>query len=78
MRTLSARPWPTDRGGDGGALQRIAELHAIAVAEHQDVVELDLAADFDIEQLDAERLALHHAVLLTAGDYNCVHDQIPL
>src|SRR5690606_32660291 len=65
-------------GGDAGALERIAELHALAVAQHQDVVELDLAAGFGFEQFDAQGLALHHAVLLTAGDNNCVHDQIPL
>ena len=31
-----------------------------------------------IEQFNAQGFALHHAVLLTAGDYYCVHDQIPL
>src|SRR6478672_4894281 len=64
-----------DLGADGGALQRIADLDAVGIAEHQDVVEGELAAGFGFEQLDAERLTLHHAVLLTAGDQNCVHDQ---
>ena len=67
MRILSARPWPTTLAATRGALERVADLHAFAVAEHQDLVELDLAAGFGFEQLDAERFALHHAVLLTAG-----------
>jgi hypothetical protein len=40
---------------DGSALERVADLDGFAIAEHQHVVELDLAAGFDIEQLDAER-----------------------
>src|SRR3546814_12215231 len=51
---------------------RPADLDAVAVAEHEHVVERDLVAGLVLaEQLDAERLALHHAVLLTAGDQNC-------
>src|SRR5207342_1177500 len=64
-----------DGGGDAGALERVAKLDAFAVAEHEHVVERDLLAGFDVEQFDAQRLALHHAVLLTAGDQYCVHDQ---
>src|SRR5690606_16441098 len=65
-----------DLRGDGSALERVAELDAVAIAQHQDVVELDFAAGFVLaEQLDAKRLAFHHAVLLTAGDHDCVHDQ---
>src|SRR5690606_36910196 len=30
-------------------------------------------ARLGVELLDADRLALHHAVLLTAGDQDCVH-----
>src|SRR5690606_30701780 len=64
-----------DLRGDGGALERVADLDAVAVAQHEHVVERDLVAGLVLaEQLDAERLALHHAVLLTAGDQNCVHD----
>src|SRR5690606_38693897 len=63
-----------DLRGDGGALERVADLDAVAVAEHEHVVERDLVAGLVLaEQLDAERLALHHAVLLAAGDQNCVH-----
>jgi len=62
-----------DLGGDAGAVERVAELDAVAVAQHQDVVEGDLAAGLGLELLDAERLALRHAVLLAAGDQYCVH-----
>lgn len=65
-----------DLGGDRGALQRIAQLDAIAIAQHQDGVELDLVASFDFELFHAERFALRDAVLLTAGYQNCVHDQV--
>src|SRR5690554_3085131 len=64
-----------DGGGDGGALERVADLDAFAVAEHEHVVERDLLARLDVKQLDAERLALHHAVLLSACYQDCVHDQ---
>ena len=50
MRTLSARPWPTTVAVTVAPLSGVAELDAVAVAEHQDVVELDLAAGFDVEQ----------------------------
>src|SRR5690606_29720992 len=63
-----------DLGGDGGAAQRVADLDAVAVAQHQDVVERDLVAGLGFELFDAERFALRHAVLLTAGDHYCVHD----
>src|SRR5690606_15407710 len=54
-----------DLGGDAGALERVADLDAVAVAEHEHVVERDLLAGLVLaEQLDAERLAFHHAVLL--------------
>jgi len=59
--------------GDSGILDGIANLDAIGIAEHQHIVQLDLACRLLLEQLNAERFALHHAVLLTAGDYNCVH-----
>src|SRR5690606_29742654 len=62
-----------DLRGDARALERVADLDAVAVAEHQDVVEGDLAAGLGLELLDAERLALRHAVLLPAGDQYCVH-----
>src|SRR5690554_2674476 len=41
-------------GGDRRALERIADGHAIAAAQHQDVVETDLVAGFGLELLDAE------------------------
>src|SRR3546814_18355133 len=64
-----------DFRGHAGALERVADLDAVAVAEHEHVVERDLVAGLVLaEQLDAERLALHPAVLLTAGDPNCVPD----
>src|SRR5690606_38187416 len=62
-----------DLGGDAGALERVADGHAVAAAKHQDVVEGDLVAGFGLELLDAERFALRHAVLLTAGDQYSVH-----
>src|SRR3546814_10427768 len=55
-----------DFRGHAGALERVADLDAVAIAEHEHVVERDLVAGLVLaEQLDAERLALHHAVLLT-------------
>src|SRR5690606_29086683 len=64
-----------DRGGDGGAVQRVAHLDAIGIAAHEHVVERDLLAGFDVEQFDAQGLALHHAILLAARYQDCVHDQ---
>src|SRR5690606_19863403 len=62
-----------DLGGDRGALERVADLDAIGVAEHQDVAEGDLVADFRGQELDAQRLAFHHPVLLAASYHDCVH-----
>src|SRR5690606_20292052 len=62
-----------DLGGDRGALERVADLDAIGVAEHQDVAEGDLVADFRGQELDAQRLAFHHPVLLAASNHDCVH-----
>src|SRR3546814_7714844 len=48
-----------DFRGHAGALERVADLDAVAVAEHEHVVERDLVAGLVLaEQLDAERLAL--------------------
>src|SRR5690606_10655912 len=62
-----------DLGGDGGALELVADLDAIGVAEHQQVAEGDLVADFRRQQLDAQRLAFHHPVLLAASNHDCAH-----
>src|SRR5690554_1010753 len=64
-----------DGGGDGGALERVANLDAVGIAEHEHVVERDLLAGLDVKQLDAQGLALHHAILLAARYQDCVHDQ---
>src|SRR5690606_39467029 len=64
-----------DLGGDAGAVDLVAQLHTIAVAQHQDIVELELASGFGFQLLHAQGLALHDAVLLAAGDYYCVHDR---
>src|SRR5690606_29721118 len=64
-----------DGGGDGCPIERDADLDALAVAKHEHVVERDLIACFDVQQLDAQRLALHHAVLLSACYQDCIHDQ---
>ena len=63
-----------DRRGDLGAGDdRRADRDRLAITQHQHLVEIDRAARLGIQQLDAQRLALHHAVLLTAGDHDCVH-----
>src|SRR5690606_8250028 len=64
-----------DLRGHARALEGVTDLDPVAVAQQQDVVELDLGAGLGLELLDAELLALRHAVLLTAGYQNCVHDQ---
>jgi hypothetical protein len=53
------------RGTDGDA---------IAVADEQDFIDFDVGTGFGIELFDAEHFVLHHAVLFTAGNDNCVHD----
>src|SRR5690606_13458183 len=45
-------------------------------AQHQDLAELDGGADLCVEQLDAQGLALHHAVLLAASNDDCVHGNL--
>ena len=53
--------------------ERRADGHAVAFADHQDLVQLDLGADVGDELFDAQGFALRHAVLATAGDDDSVH-----
>ena len=50
-------------GGHRSALQRVTQLDAVGIAEHQDVVELDLVASFDFEFFHAQGFTLNDAVL---------------
>src|SRR5690606_32864671 len=66
-----------DRARDLGAVDgRGTEGDLVAVAQHQDLAELDGGADLCVEQLDAQGLALHHAVLLAASNDDCVHGNL--
>src|SRR5689334_15625617 len=63
-----------DLGFDRGALQeRCADLDVVAVAGHEDLVQLDRGADIGVELLDADDLAGHGAILAPAGGKHCVH-----
>src|SRR5690606_20937207 len=65
-----------DGGGDLGAFDlRAANGDLLAVAKQEHVADLDAAARFGVQLLDAEGLALHHAILLAAGNDDCVHDR---
>ena len=58
------------RLGDG----RGADLGCLAVfANHQDVFQLDIAAGFAEQFFNENNVAGRHAILLTAGLYDCVH-----
>ena len=62
-------------GGDAGARHGgCADGDAVAFADQQHVVERDRGIGFGIQFLDAQDFALHHAVLATAGNNDCVHD----
>src|SRR5438128_991527 len=65
-----------DGRGDLGTFDlRRANGDLVAVAQQQHIENIDALAGFDVELLDPERFAFHNAVLLTAGDYDCVHDR---
>src|SRR5438445_10136729 len=59
-----------DRGTADG---RRADLDAFARAEQEHLVEIDRGADVGFEFFHAQGFTLRHAVLLTAGDDDCVH-----
>src|SRR3546814_7496867 len=62
-----------DFRGHAGALERVADLAAVAIAAHETVVARDLVAGLVLrEQPAAERLPLHHAGLLNAVAQNSV------
>src|SRR3982751_6105704 len=62
------------RGDECPGDQRRAERDALAFADHEHLIELDLAADVAGELVDADGFALRHAVLPTACNDDCVHD----
>src|SRR3569623_111891 len=53
-----------------------ADLDALALTDHQHLVEFDGAALFGIAEFDLEGIALRHAVLYAARDENCVHGKV--
>src|SRR5688572_1174033 len=70
----------TTMGLDRGLDQRVldagrADGDVVTVADHQNVVDFEGGTHVAVELLDLERFARHHAVLLTAGDDDCVHDR---
>src|SRR5204863_8539775 len=73
-RDLLATPVANDSCLDSGAGDdRLTDPDAVALADHQHLVEDDLRADVCDELLDPEFLARRDFVLLPAGFYNCVH-----
>src|SRR6185437_5444348 len=64
-----------NHGGDHFAArdQRIAELHTGALADQQDLAELDRGASLSVELLDTQHAVLGDAILLSAGGDHCVH-----
>src|SRR5690242_6970001 len=68
-----------DLGLDLGAThRRSADLRRVVAADHQHLVEGDLAALVALEELDADDVALLDPVLLAAGLDHCVHRLNPL
>jgi hypothetical protein len=64
-----------DAGGHRSARnERTTELHALTAAYEEDLAQGDVGAHFSVKQLDAEGLALGHAVLPTARLDDCVHE----
>src|SRR5690606_23054607 len=53
--------------------QRCADTHVLALADEQDLIEIDGIADLGAQALDAQLVALTHAVLLTARTKNRIH-----
>src|SRR4029077_5905160 len=63
-----------DRRANAGARDvRRTDADAVALAEQQHLVERDHSADIGLDFLHTQGLALHDAVLLTAGFDDCVH-----
>src|SRR6185437_7124225 len=61
-------------GGDAGARDvRAADGDALAFAYQQNLVEGNGGIGLGIQFFDAKDFALHHAVLVTAGNNDCVH-----
>src|SRR6185312_1480636 len=71
LRTLAV----TNHGRDDlpALQQRLAELDAGALADEQNLAELDRCAGFRVQFLDAQHLVLGHTILLAAGGDGCVH-----
>jgi hypothetical protein len=68
---LSPRPWPL-----GAAHVGRSHLHLVALADHQNLVELDLGACLGGELLHPEGIPLPDAILLATGlDYR-IHSGI--
>jgi hypothetical protein len=53
--------------------ERLADLHARALAHHQHLIELDRIADRGVELFDTDTFALPGAILLTACAEYGVH-----
>ncbi len=66
MTTLSPFLWSTNLAGDGQAFERLAELHALAVARHQHVAEGHGVASVARQLFDNDHVVFANPVLLTA------------
>ena len=77
MRILSARPCDlTVAVTMAPAMFGVADGDALAVAEHQDIVESRRSLPASTSSFSTRSVSpCHHAVLLTAGDDDCVHDR---
>src|SRR5581483_108104 len=53
--------------------QRIAQLHTGALADEQDLAELDRGTGLGVELLDTQHAVFGDAILLSAGGDHCVH-----
>src|SRR5699024_9405638 len=67
-----------DLGGNGSALHNgSAHLDRALLAHSEDLIELHFGVSFSVQLLDVDDVALLHAVLLTAGNDDCVHKFLP-
>ena len=76
MIVILIRPLLRDhlRGDLAARHERLADRDRSALADHQDLIELDGVADRGFELLDPNPLSLGGAVLLTARTKNGIHD----
>ena len=63
-----------DLGRDGSALNNgSANLDRTLLADSENLIKLHFGVSFNVQLFDVDDVALLHAVLLTAGNNDCVH-----